>query len=260
MIEKPREYVPTSALNVYERREIVRAGFAELQPSYKNSLDCVRRGKRRTREVDQRSQLNACERDLTDTLRLISRRAKEAYYGDLLELNTGIMEVLDERELKVLRLSRYKSLREIASNIGLSHETVSNVLKGASAKIHKLRCRQKNPIMWLLNDSQAALWELLQAGTSCSDASEVLAISADEGMQLEAQIRIAQMVQSKVEPLNTEMLAILSIDQRLIYILNQAKYRNCEIAKVLNKSKPTVEKQLNRIRKKHQTHDKPLDT
>lgn len=253
----PTAYDPSSPITSYERREIVRAGFAELQPSYKNSLESVRRGKKNTNEVDQLTQLNSCERDLIETYRVICKRAKQEYFGDILSLDKKVDEILSEREMKVLNLARYRTFREIAEEAGISQGTVFNTIKTATEKVSKARSRQKNKLLWLLTNRQTAVWELLQTGVSIEVIAGILEFKYKDVLSCSERITIAQKALAMVEDLDAEIMSALSVDQRIIYILTENGMKACEIAQFTEKSKQTVYDQQARIRGKLKNYTKP---
>lgn len=257
MANWPKEYDPSAPLNRYERREVVRNGFAELLPSYNQSLAAVRRGKKRTSAEDQKSQLNSCERDLTCTLKIISSRAKEAYYGDVLELSTGVESLLSEKELKSLRMVRHLSIRETAQLVGLSHVSVLETVKTAVSKISKARYRLKNPIIWFLTDQQTMIWELLQSELAGEKITEMLKIDLQTLEHEKGIIRRATqaVVIWRDNGHHAVDLSALSPDQRLIHIF-ALKHKDSEIAEILGKSPATIKTQRARIRTKLQMVNK----
>lgn len=247
----PRAYDPSNPKTRFERDEIVRKGFEELLPSYRNSLSAVRRGKRVTDEEDQKSLLSSCDRDLSATIKVIEIRAREAFYGDVQSLTRSVRDLLSERDLQILRMVRHQSIREVADTLGLNHKSVIEVLQRAAQKVARARSRQKTPLLWFLSARQAEVLELCDSGLEASDIAETLSLTIAEVERDTEIIRCMRAAMAKVVTNDIQdILSMLSTDQRQIYILEAGGYPSREICRLMGKSAATVKTQRARIRDK----------
>lgn len=253
----PKGHDPSVQMSWQQRRVLNQNGYAELLPSYESSLSAVRRGKRRTREADQLVQLRSCEKDITDTLAIIRRRAKAAYFGDVLALNKKINEILTEDEVQILQQLCYKSLRETSANMGMDHKLLGDQLLHITRKVQRACDRRKNPVCWFLDQEGIEIYGLLLSQPTDEAITEVLSITSEQLHRQKSRIKFLQGLLSNYDIENLHRaLSVLSIEQRMIYIMAESGLRNVDIANRIGTTPNTVGVQKQRISQKLKTINK----